>query len=343
MQITKKQLFVLALPFFLLLTTGCEIKFTSDRGVLISQDFGETWEQKTKGYTEKRKIKDILSKEGITCLEIDPQDPKRIYLGTKSKGIFLSEEMGENWKNLFDKIKRIEDIAIDPKVSEIIYFASGRKIYKSTNRGESWTNIYTEPQKKARITSLGLDFAEPNNLYATTSLGILKSENYGNTWKVLKWIEGGAKEIYFYPADSKKFYVVSNREGIFKTTNGGKDWTQIKKSLKKFKDGIKINDLWLGRDKEIFLATSYGLLKSGDEGQTFEEIKTLIKSSDSGISEIGVDPKNSQEIYFTAKNTFYKSIDGGNNWTMRSLPTSRSINLLVIDPKEPRRIYLGVE
>lgn len=346
---SKKLILLIILSFAFLFMTGCEINIgtsNSGKGVLVSEDFGETWQQKTKGFLgikKKEKIKDILSKEKINVLILDPQNSKTIYIGTERQGLFVSEDQGEVWKNILNKVKKISDIAIDPKVSDIIYCASGRTILKTTNRGETWASIYIEPQANAQITSLAIDFNEPNNIYMATSLGILKSKNYGNTWEVLKWVNKGVKKIYFHTFDSKKIFAVSYEEGIFKTSDAGKTWEQINESLKNFKGGTTIYDLWPGREKEIFLATKYGFLKSDNDGQKFEEIKTLIKPSTSEISQIGINPKNSQEIYFTSKNTFYKSIDNGKNWTMRSLPSSSSVNLLVIDPNEPRRIYLGMK
>ena len=92
----------------------------------------------------------------------------------------------------------------------------------------------------------------------------------------------------------------------------------------------------------IFLATAYGLLKSGDKGVTWEQIQVIPPEKKATINALAVNPENSQEIYYVTNTTFYRSVDGGENWSSRKLPTSRAGWKLLIDPKNPSIIYMGV-
>ncbi|GAF89261.1 unnamed protein product, partial [marine sediment metagenome] len=40
--------------------------------------------------------------------------------------------------------------------------------------------------------------------------------------------------------------------------------------------------------------------------------------------------------------TFYRSLDSGENWTTKKLPTTRAGWKLLIDPDNPDIIYMGV-
>jgi hypothetical protein len=56
---------------------------------------------------------------------------------------------------------------------------------------------------------------------------------------------------------------------------------------------------------------------------------------------LAVDPENSQGIYYATENTFYKSLDGGENWSSKKLPSTRAATALAIDPDDPKVLYLG--
>ena len=47
-------------------------------------------------------------------------------------------------------------------------------------------------------------------------------------------------------------------------------------------------------------------------------------------------------IYYVTNTTFYRSLDGGINWSSNKLPTSRAGVKLLIDSKNPSIIYLAV-
>jgi hypothetical protein len=55
-----------------------------------------------------------------------------------------------------------------------------------------------------------------------------------------------------------------------------------------------------------------------------------------------ISPKNVEEIYYATNTTFYRTSDGGKNWTTRKLPTSRAGWRLIVDPEDTNVIYMGV-
>ncbi len=88
---------------------------------------------------------------GPNGLAIDPESPDRLYLAAWARatgehgdggGIFLSENGGNNWKQVLDKDRHIYDVTIDPKDSSVIY-ATGfeSSAWRSPDRGLHWTRI----------------------------------------------------------------------------------------------------------------------------------------------------------------------------------------------------------
>ena len=57
---------------------------------------------------------------------------------------------------------------------------------------------------------------------------------------------------------------------------------------------------------------------------------------------MALNPQNADEVYYITNTTFYRSLDGGKNWTTKLL-TSRVGSDLSVDPKDGNLIYLGVK
>jgi photosystem II stability/assembly factor-like uncharacterized protein len=84
-------------------------------------------------------------------LAVDPDDANRLYLATWARdtgehgdggGIFLSEDAGETWKQVFDRDRHVYDVTIDPRDAKILY-ATGfeSSAWRSIDRGEHWKRI----------------------------------------------------------------------------------------------------------------------------------------------------------------------------------------------------------
>jgi photosystem II stability/assembly factor-like uncharacterized protein len=84
-------------------------------------------------------------------MAIDPRDAGRLYLaawgrrlpeGDSGGGIFLSTDAGITWKNVLDKDQHTFDVTLDAQNPGTLY-ATGfeSSVWKSSNRGESWTRL----------------------------------------------------------------------------------------------------------------------------------------------------------------------------------------------------------
>jgi hypothetical protein len=341
----KPYFFILSIIFVLLILPGCisiKTKQGSDGGIFKSSDFGEIWQQKV--YVSKIKKQTItISDVSVSNLLFNPNDSNVIYLSTTSNGIYKTLDGGETWKQTGLKTGNSASIAFDQKNPEILYTVSGGKILKSVDGGDNWQNIYIETRAGQSISSIAADFYNTNKIYASVSDGtILRSTDYGNTWSVLTRIGDYINQIYIYPSDSRIIFLVTRKKGIFKSLDDGENWTQINTSLSKFKGGLNINwFLFYKKDPtKIYLATGYGLLKSSDGGATWGEIKTLLPSG-TPIQSVAVDPNDENKILFAIDNKIHKSLNSGSEWSVKVIPTSRKIVLLLADPENSETIYAG--
>ena len=159
---------------------------------------------------------------------------------------------------------------------------------------------------------------------------------------------------------------VSVGDGIYKTTDGGSSWQHM--GLDKTE---RISDIIINKnDPDIVYAASMGHLwdsneergvyKTTDGGRTWEKIFYLDENT--GCSDLDVDPSDPDILYaamwsyrrypwtfnsgFTGKSGFYKSTDGGKNWTKlnNGLPECKLGRIAIaVSPSNGNSIYLSVE
>ena len=111
-------------------------------------------------------------------IAIHPNDPLTLYIGTAQGGIWKTTDGGENWQDIGYGLESLAfgAIAIDPDNPETIYAGSGevcyffgyigfdgKGIYKSTDGGNSWTQI-------------------TNGIGSVTSFGDLAVSPFNSNW-----------------------------------------------------------------------------------------------------------------------------------------------------------------
>ena len=281
----------------------------------------------------------------------DPSDHLTLYLITKGNGLLFTTSGGDEWmvvKRQPGAFKAINDLAVDAQDPCTLYGAAENKVFKSITCGRDWREIYYHDIAPAeRITSIAVDWYNPNILYAGTSGGsFLKSADAGTSWRQIGYIKDALlKKILIDPRDSRKVYFTSTSKGIFRTDDSGATWREpILEQLKRFPGGSNYHDLIFNTSSanSLILAAEYGLLKSNDSGDTWEAIDLLTNPKEVGINAVAVDQENGNGLYYTSNTNFYKSLDGGKNWVSKKLPSSRAGTALLVDLSNQNVLYLGL-
>jgi hypothetical protein len=142
---------------------------------------------------------------------------------------------------------RIDAIAVDPVApnGDVVYVGSEGGISKSTDRGLHWSYISDNGIPSQSIRSLAVDPVSSNIVYAGTGtnprfgVGLYRSTNSGATWKIdlgISQFSGKTVgKIAIDPrtagsATSTTLYasVTDGSHTIWKSTNSGINWTQIR-------------------------------------------------------------------------------------------------------------------
>ncbi|MBA3705340.1 MAG: glycosyl hydrolase, partial [Bacteroidetes bacterium] len=178
----------------------------------------------------------------INCIAIHPTNSNIIFVGAASGGLWKTTDGGSTWSTNTDNfaVLGITDIAIDPVNPNIMYIATGDGehsdnysvgVLKSTDGGNTWniTSLSFSIIQNNQMYRLAINPANPNMIYAGSSLGLYLSKDAGATWvKTLN--VAGVKNIEFKPQHSNVVYAVSST-GFYRSLNAGLSFTKITSGL----------------------------------------------------------------------------------------------------------------
>jgi photosystem II stability/assembly factor-like uncharacterized protein len=228
------------------------------------------------------------------------------------------------------RITAIEGVEEDGKT--IYVGTAGGGIWKTTNAGASFKPIFDKHCQS--IGAIALDQKNPKVVYAGTG-----ESNMRNS--------------------------VSIGDGMYKTTDGGDNWTRIgldsTEHIAKIVIDPKNSDIIYAAAPGPLWSNSKhrGLYRSGDAGKTWEKI--LYISDKAGVADVSVNPTNPQIVYATTwefrrtpysfnsggtGSGIFKSADGGKTWKelTKGLPAKPFGRVaLALAPSAPENLLAIVE
>jgi photosystem II stability/assembly factor-like uncharacterized protein len=333
---TKINKIILGLLSIILISgcTGLSIstKQPIDGGIFKSTDFGENWSQKAQA----------IASADMRFVVFDPKDENVMYLSMNGAGIYKSVDKGDTWQGTPISTSTFQAMAIDNTNTNVIYVIKDNKIIKTVDGMNNWFDTYIEIRPGQTLVNVLTDPIKSNILYAATTTSLIKSTDYGNTWKLLNWSQPSIINIYQSKKNSSTLYALTDK-GIFKTINGGVDWLDNNLGLSAFPSATTIN--WVDFDantETMFIGTNTQILLSTDGATTWTEIPTLFEFGKVPIKAIIHNPADLNEVIFPYNNTILKTNNGGKTWkSLKSISTSRLITYLAVNPYQFDSIYAG--
>jgi len=71
-------------------------------------------------------------------------------------------------------------------------------------------------------------------------------------------------------------------------------------------------------------------------------LKLLSAPNEVVINAVGIDPVQKDHILYAAGNALYETTDGGQNWSVQKLTTTRPVRTILFDASNSETLYLGV-
>ncbi len=203
--------------------------------------------------------------------------------------------------------------------------------------------------------------------------GMYKSTDAGKTWtwlglKDVQQIGGLAidptNENKVFVAALGKPYGANEERGIYRTTDGGKNWKKvfyidentgaIQVTIDPKNPDIVFADMWAGRqgpwENGAWDGKESGLFKSTDGGNTWEKMTKGLPTTEQGLGRIGfcIAPSDPKRMYATVdagkEGGLFRSDDAGESWTKmqtdnRLWGRGGDFAEVKVDPKNPDIVY----
>jgi photosystem II stability/assembly factor-like uncharacterized protein len=287
---------------------------------------------------EFRLIGPAVASGRVSAFAVNPKNRAEYYVGVASGGTWKTSNAGTTWTPVFDGqgSYSIGAVVLDPNDASVVWVGTGENnsqrsvgygdgVYRSDDGGKSWKN-----------------------------LGLKKSEHIGR--------------IAIDPQDSKVVYVAAEGplwgpggdRGLYKTTDGGKDW----KAVLTISENTGVVDVALDpSNPDILYAAAYqrrrhvftlidggpesAIYKSTDAGASWNKLKSGLPKEDMGRIGLAVSPVDPNVIYATieaANGTggIFRSKDKGATWDRRNEFDQGAMyyGQIIADPKNVDRVYV---
>jgi photosystem II stability/assembly factor-like uncharacterized protein len=282
-------------------------------GVYKSMDAGKSW--KRVGLEDTRQIPRI---------RIHPKNPDLVYVAAlghifgpnDQRGVFRSKDGGKSWERILNRGNKAGaiDLILDPSNPNTIYAGfwevyrkpwtlesggPGSGIFKSTDGGDTWTELTRNPgMPRGMVGKVGITVspANPERVWAIIEAedgGVFRSDNGGRTWAKINEERRLRQRAWYYTriyADTKSadtVYVLNVQ--FFRSNDGGRTYSTI---------GVPHgdnHDLWIAPD----------------------DPNRMVQSNDGGAN---------------------VSFNGGRSWTEQDQPTAQFYRV-TIDNDFPYNVY----
>lgn len=293
----------------------------------------------------------------VSDISLDPKDQFTFYVGLGTGGVMKTSNDGASFDAVFAKeaVAAVGAVAVSPSNSNYVWVGTGEAndrnssswgngVYLSTDGGGSWTNVGLKESKTiARI------IAHPTD------------------------------SLTAYVAAMGDLWSPSRERGLYKTTDGGKNWRPVL-TASTFADRIGCGDVVMDPATPTTLyATLYGRMRTpwsfsyGADATGGKDLGGIFKSTDGGGSwkklsnglpgktgRIGLaiyarDPRivyaivqsdeggtSSIDEVKSKHGGVFRSEDGGESWTrMNALnPRPFYFSQIRVDPSNDKRVYL---
>lgn len=130
----------------------------------------------------------------ITTIDVAKSNSSVVYVGTDDGKVSVTTDGGTTWTDITGTlpIRYVTRVTVDPDSANVMYVTlsgyledlSDAHIYKTTNYGQSWTNIGAN-LPNIPLNDVIVDPVYRPNLYVATDAGVVYTTNMGASWNVL--------------------------------------------------------------------------------------------------------------------------------------------------------------
>jgi len=341
----------------------------------------------------------------VVDLSVAGDTPQKIYFATGGGGVWKSSSEGTTWEPIFEheNVGAIGAVAADPSNPDTVWVGTGEAnarnsvswgdgVYKSTDGGKTWKHLGLKDSQ--HIGRIRIDPRNPDVVYVAAlghmwgpnqERGVFKTTDGGLTWthSLAITADTGVVDLAMDPRDSNTLYAAAYEmrrdgfaggdpgkqwgpgSGIYKTTDGGRNWRKLSSGLPRGDLG-RIGLAIAASNPAVIYAVVQtpttvpagttdegpppaptgprtmrdgGVFRSDDRGETWRWVNQ-VNNRPFYYSQIRVDPANENHVYVLGSNNS-ESDDGG--VTFRNITENIHVDhhALWIDPANSRHMIDG--
>ncbi len=286
-------------------------------GMYRSTDAGRTW----------KKI-GLAATQHIARIVVHPKDPDTVWVAAQGalygageeRGVFKSTDGGATWKKVLYVNDRTgaSELVMDAHNPRIMYAAlweygrrpwqvisggPGGGLYKSTDSGETWTQMKDGLPTEMGKMAIAVSRVNPDKLYALIESDSMKDER-----------------------------------GLYLSTNAGKSWRQVSSDPRLVQRAWYYIELFIDtEDDDTLYVLSAPFLRSEDGGRTWEPLS----APHGDFHDMWINPADSDNFILANDGGASITFDKGRSWSSQDNMPTAQLYRINVDNQFPYRIYAG--
>ncbi len=237
-------------------------------------------------------------------------DPDMLLAGT-TEGLWISENAGRTWKRVTPDDLVVNALVVQPD-DTILLGTEEAGVFRSSDRGQTW-NASNSGFSERFVSRLLFDTEGQRMLAAvwgeTRHAGVFASSGVRGPWIHLE--EGLVGRQVLSLALLGNTILAGTDDGIFTRTPEATAWTRLSTRINAREVHPRVTELLAIGPNRILAATSNGVIRSPDGGQTWIQ-PTLGKAGE--VFGLAVSPADPELVVATTPVGCFRSTDGGDHW-----------------------------
>lgn len=212
----------------------------------------------------------VLGGDGMEAF-IDWSDAAFMYGESQNGGLSRSSNYGASFNGITSGITEdgnwVTPWCQDPITPTTLY-AGFKNVWKSTNRGTSWTPISTF--NSSGLSCLAVAPSDPNYIYASNGSTIYKTTDGGANWTTVSYPLSGTATVSYIAvsaADPNRFWITrsgySNGVKTYRTDDGGANWLDLALNLPNIPVNCVVSQT--GTNNGVYIGTDLGVYYTDDD------------------------------------------------------------------------------